>query len=107
MRFEQAGPSTWHVVDEVAGTTQGTLEWDAGQGGLVFRPWRGTAYTVKQLPQLFDGAERLAIKHAHCGQLALHNYPPTGTKCSVCKEPQHQTQGGPVCVNGHGGAAPL
>ena len=32
---------------------------------------------------------------------------PTGTRCSVCKEPQFTTPGGPSCKNGHGGADAL
>lgn len=32
---------------------------------------------------------------------------PIGTACSVCREPQFATDGGPSCVNGHGGAEPL
>jgi hypothetical protein len=31
----------------------------------------------------------------------------TGTRCSVCNEPQYKTPGGDVCKNGHGGAPPL
>lgn len=31
---------------------------------------------------------------------------PTGTQCSACGEPQFNTQHGPCCQNGHGGAAP-
>lgn len=33
--------------------------------------------------------------------------PETGTRCSICKEPQHATPSGPCCKNGHGGADPL
>ena len=33
--------------------------------------------------------------------------PLTGTKCSVCGEPQFKTRGGDCCKNGHGGAPPL
>jgi hypothetical protein len=33
--------------------------------------------------------------------------PPTGTRCSVCREPQYKSYGGNVCKNGHGGADPL
>jgi len=32
------------------------------------------------------------------------DFPPTGTRCSICGEAQHDTPGGPCCVNGHGGA---
>lgn len=32
---------------------------------------------------------------------------PTGTKCSVCGEPQFMTVHGEVCKNGHGGAPPM
>lgn len=32
---------------------------------------------------------------------------PTGTRCSVCREPQFYSSGGDVCVNGHGGAPAL
>lgn len=31
----------------------------------------------------------------------------TGTKCSVCKEPQFESPSGDVCKNAHGGAEPL
>jgi hypothetical protein len=30
--------------------------------------------------------------------------PPTGTNCSICREPQFHTVHGVVCANGHGGA---
>lgn len=38
---------------------------------------------------------------------ALEDLPLTGTKCSVCKEPQYQTPSGDTCKNGHGGAPAL
>lgn len=31
----------------------------------------------------------------------------TGTRCSVCREPQFETPSGDLCKNGHGGAPPL
>jgi hypothetical protein len=34
----------------------------------------------------------------------LSEYPATGQLCDDCGEPQYQTEGGPVCCNGHGGA---
>lgn len=41
-------------------------------------------------------------------QTPITSYPLTGTKCSVCGEPQHDTPGGPCCASGeHGGADPL
>jgi hypothetical protein len=30
----------------------------------------------------------------------------SGTKCSVCGEPQRRAPGGFSCINGHGGADP-
>jgi hypothetical protein len=33
-------------------------------------------------------------------------YPPTGTRCSACGEPQFRTPHGECCRNGHGGAEP-
>ena len=33
--------------------------------------------------------------------------PLTGTKCSVCGEPQFKTLSGDCCKNGHGGAPPI
>jgi hypothetical protein len=35
------------------------------------------------------------------------DFPATGTRCSVCGEPQYKTPHGVTCVNGHGGAPPL
>jgi hypothetical protein len=38
----------------------------------------------------------------------IETFPLTGTKCSICKEPQYQTPSGATCRNsGHGGAPPL
>jgi hypothetical protein len=37
----------------------------------------------------------------------LLEYPLTGTRCSICGEPQHMTPGGESCIHGHGGAAPV
>lgn len=37
----------------------------------------------------------------------IESFDKTGTKCSVCREPQFNTPSGPCCKNGHGGADPL
>ena len=37
----------------------------------------------------------------------LHTFAPTGLYCVECGQPQYQSPGGPVCVNGHGGVEGL
>jgi hypothetical protein len=36
--------------------------------------------------------------------MILQDYPENGLLCSLCREPQHESPGGAVCGNGHGGA---
>lgn len=45
-----------------------------------------------------------AEKQARIDKAKEINY--TGTKCSVCNEPQYETPSGDNCKNGHGGATP-
>lgn len=54
---------------------------------------------VKLLIDRLDGAEEITVK---CYEERW-----TGTKCSLCGEPQFASPGGATCANGHGGAAPL
>jgi hypothetical protein len=37
---------------------------------------------------------------------SVDEYPPNGTTCSVCHQPQFRAPGGLCCMNGHGGADP-
>lgn len=40
-------------------------------------------------------------------QPSWNGYPWNGDRCSVCGEPQFDTEGGPSCPQGHGGAPAL
>lgn len=62
-------------------------EWMAGMG------FDGHGFVLQQ-----------RIKRLYWPDLAVHVDRPTGTKCSVCGEPQYNSPSGVACKNGHGGA---
>lgn len=52
-----------------------------------------------------EGAEASA-RSARAGAPSMSGRSYTGTRCSVCGDPQFETSAGPTCSNGHGGADP-
>lgn len=103
-----------------AGYLGGTVTLVAARTGRTDRvecTWRESS-VIRMIVDAFPGARVVGFRTTTGGaglpsgtpSDAPSVYPPgtpLGTACSVCREPQFATDGGPSCVNGHGGAEPL
>jgi hypothetical protein len=60
---------------------------------------------IEALDELFVDATQSVADDIEAWSVATAE--PTGTRCSVCGEPQLRSPSGDTCRNGHGGAPPL
>jgi hypothetical protein len=108
-------PAVWcdpEIADLVSALNAGGVPTVASCSGHGERPGNIALADGRELIIAKDYAEARAIEACwntrHAQQPAAYDMAvltPTGTFCSVCEAPQHNTPSGVSCPNGHGGAA--